>query len=121
MSRVLVAVDGSTRAAEALRWAVSFVDPADIDVLHVFTVPVVVPVAPVSRAELYPNGERVVRQVAVGYAASTLLERAALADVLVVGSRGLGGFERLLLGSVSHHCASHAPCPVVIVPDPHRE
>ena len=37
------------------------------------------------------------------------------ADLLVVGSRGLGGFTGLLLGSVSTQCAQHAPCPVVII------
>jgi nucleotide-binding universal stress UspA family protein len=37
------------------------------------------------------------------------------ADLLVLGSRGLGGFERMLLGSVSHHVAHHANCSVLIV------
>jgi nucleotide-binding universal stress UspA family protein len=51
-----------------------------------------------------------------GGAASVLTEEAAEADLLVVGSRGLGGFRELLLGSVSHQCAQHASCPVLIVP-----
>ncbi|TPX65387.1 hypothetical protein SpCBS45565_g05219 [Spizellomyces sp. 'palustris'] len=40
-------------------------------------------------------------------------ERAA--DVLVLGSRGLGAFRRTILGSVSEYCVRHAPCPVVVV------
>jgi nucleotide-binding universal stress UspA family protein len=56
--------------------------------------------------------ERVVRE---GRSASVLVEEAEKADLLVVGSRGLGGFSELLLGSVSHECAQHASCPVVIV------
>ena len=51
-----------------------------------------------------------------GHPARVLLEQAADADMLVVGSRGLGGFRGLLLGSVGQECAHHATCPVAIVP-----
>jgi nucleotide-binding universal stress UspA family protein len=44
-----------------------------------------------------------------------LLDESKDADLLVVGSRGMGGFRELLLGSVSQQCAHHATCPVVIV------
>ncbi len=57
-------------------------------------------------------------QVLEGYAARVLVEQASAADLLVVGSRGRGAFGRMLLGSVGLYCASHAPCPVVIVRDP---
>lgn len=50
-----------------------------------------------------------------GGAAEVLLEVSADADLLVVGSRGRGGFRRLLLGSTSSQCASHSVCPTVIV------
>jgi nucleotide-binding universal stress UspA family protein len=57
--------------------------------------------------------EMIVRE---GAPAAVLLEEAADADLLVLGSRGLGGFRGLLLGSVGQQCTHHAPCPVVIVP-----
>ena len=48
-------------------------------------------------------------------ASAALIDAARDADLLVVGSRGAGGFSGLLLGSVSQQCAQHSPCPVVIV------
>lgn len=50
-----------------------------------------------------------------GPAAHVLLERSKGAGLLVVGSRGLGGFRGLLLGSVSAACAEHAGCPVLVL------
>src|SRR5579859_3671624 len=62
------------------------------------------------------DGLDVERRLVEDVAAPALLEAAAGADLLVVGTRGHGGFTGLLLGSVSQQCAHHAPCPVVIVP-----
>jgi nucleotide-binding universal stress UspA family protein len=47
--------------------------------------------------------------------AHALLELAHGAELLVVGARGFGGFRDLMLGSVSHRCLVHAPCPTVVV------
>jgi nucleotide-binding universal stress UspA family protein len=49
-----------------------------------------------------------------------LLDAARGADLLVVGSRGIGGFKGLLLGSVGQQVVQHAPCPVVVVPGAER-
>jgi nucleotide-binding universal stress UspA family protein len=56
--------------------------------------------------------ETIVRE---GRTATVLVEEAKDADLLVVGSRGLGGFAGLLLGSVSQECAHQAPCSILIV------
>ena len=55
------------------------------------------------------------RRVVEGRPAAVLVDESRGADLLVVGSRGHGGFTGLLLGSVSQQVAHHASCPVVIV------
>jgi nucleotide-binding universal stress UspA family protein len=55
------------------------------------------------------------RSVVEGPPTAALLGAVTEDDLLVVGSRGRGGFAGLLLGSVSEQVAQHAPCPVVIV------
>jgi nucleotide-binding universal stress UspA family protein len=54
--------------------------------------------------------------VAAGDAAEELVRASHDADMLVLGSRGSGGFTRLLMGSVSSQVTHHASCPVVIIP-----
>jgi nucleotide-binding universal stress UspA family protein len=54
--------------------------------------------------------------VVTGDAAEELVKASRDADLLVVGSRGSGGFARLLMGSVSSQVTHHAECPVVVVP-----
>ncbi len=67
--------------------------------------------------EVAPDADGVVieRRVSEGAPATVLVDESRQADLLVVGSRGHGGFAGLLLGSVSQQCAQHAACPVVIV------
>jgi nucleotide-binding universal stress UspA family protein len=61
------------------------------------------------------GGVKVERRVVEGAPGAVLVNESRDADLLVVGSRGHGGFARLLLGSVSQQCAHHSECPVVIV------
>ena len=139
-ARVVVGVDGSDPSTAALRWALAegAARKSVVQVVHAWESPVAYGLvgglsgADVGRIE---EGARslvdeivdravegvgpveVKRTVLPGGPASSLLEAAEGADLVVVGRRGLGGFGRLLLGSVSEHVARHAACPVVVVPE----
>jgi nucleotide-binding universal stress UspA family protein len=73
-------------------------------------------------AEVVPDGPQPPPEVhvraVIGTAADVLTLEARGADLLVVGSRGHGGFASMLLGSVSMQCAQHAACPVTVVHSP---
>lgn len=140
MKTIVVGVDGSADSVRALRWAVAEAGlrDAEVLVLHAWTYPMVVggyeALIPLPDSvdvvkEATERLERVVAaatggeapvkirtEVRQGAAATVLIEASNGADLLVVGSRGMGGFRELLLGSVSHQCAHHARCPVVVVP-----
>jgi nucleotide-binding universal stress UspA family protein len=60
-------------------------------------------------------------RAAMGIAADVLIVESHGADLLVVGSRGHGGFASMLLGSVSMQCALHASCPVTVVHSPEAQ
>jgi nucleotide-binding universal stress UspA family protein len=60
----------------------------------------------------------VVMRVAKGHPAQVLIDAAEGAGLLVVGSRGLGAFRGMLLGSTSQHCIQHAPTPVIVIRRP---
>jgi nucleotide-binding universal stress UspA family protein len=62
------------------------------------------------------GGVTLERRVVEGAPSAVLVDQSQDAELLVVGSRGRGGFAGLLLGSVSAQCAHHAACPVVIIP-----
>jgi nucleotide-binding universal stress UspA family protein len=66
--------------------------------------------------EIGETAPEVTVSVSVGDPAEELVKASRDADMLVVGSRGSGGFARLLMGSVSSQVTHHAACPVVIIP-----
>jgi nucleotide-binding universal stress UspA family protein len=142
VGRVVVGVDGSEGAQGALRWAIGEAGAhgATLEVLHVWR-----PVLGVGEPfDSFPTeaagveaGQRRARHlvdvavdwedtsglaarptvtVVLGSPSAVLLAVAERADLVVVGSRGRGGFAGLGLGSVGHQVARHAPCPVVVVP-----
>ena len=137
--RIVAGVDGSPSSLAALRWAVRQAEftGATVDAVIAWHYPVLAvpmgpaPVAMLDTADFEKGADetvsnaisaavgtsrvRVSAQVKEGNAAQVLLDAAAGADLLVVGSRGHGGFAEALLGSVSQHCVHHAPCAVVIV------
>ncbi|MEE1786711.1 universal stress protein [Streptomyces sp. SP17BM10] len=134
--RIVVGVDGSPSSVDALRWAVgqARLEDAVVEALNVWQPPVTNGWSvPITAYEDLPGIARTIlddsvaavrgsgapveirTRVLAGGAASCLLDAAGGAELLVVGSRGHGGFAGALLGSVSQHCVQHAPCPVVVV------
>jgi len=132
--RIVVGVDGSPSSKAALAWAIgqAKLTGAAVEAVTAWDYPAtygyaaaVVDVdweglaAQVLRdavAEVAPDTAAAIRQrVSEGNAAQVLLDASAGADLLVVGSRGHGGFVEALLGSVSQHMVHHAACPVVVV------
>ena len=57
-------------------------------------------------------------RIVEGNPASALIEASKAADLIVVGSRGHGGFTGMMLGSVSHQTIHHAHCPVLVIREP---
>jgi nucleotide-binding universal stress UspA family protein len=140
--RIVVGVDGSDGSVEALRWALveARLRGATVEVIHSWHYPygayteiTGMAAGVISGEDLAKLGHEVVDRtlqlagaassgvqvdpiVAQGAAAAVLIDAARGADLLVVGSRGHGGFTGILLGSVSQHAVHHATCPVVVVP-----
>lgn len=144
---IVVAVDGSEHSVAALRWAVRHAQAVGgtIRAATVAHFPVTlaspelgawVPVE--SSDEIEKRAGAVLDQAIAeaagdpppvpiepvvllgGAVAHRLTELAEGADLLVVGSRGLGGFRGLLLGAVSQQVVTHATCPTVVIPLPHE-
>jgi nucleotide-binding universal stress UspA family protein len=67
-----------------------------------------------------PRPESVTVKAVHGFVVDELINAGKDADMLVVGSRGAGGFTRLMMGSVASQVAQHAYCPVLIVPPKNR-
>jgi nucleotide-binding universal stress UspA family protein len=141
MNRIVVGIDGSAESKRALRWAVAEAKlrGAALRVVHAWMFPYTAAgpgLDPMLDAQVIDDVRRsaeglverelaelgdeaagvdIERAVVEGAPAPTLIEAAQGSDLLVVGSRGHGGFSGLLLGSVGQQCSHHAPCPLVIV------
>jgi nucleotide-binding universal stress UspA family protein len=141
MSGIVVGIDGSGHSQRALEWAMreAALRQLPLTVVTVHQTAVNYLGSTVSYAEDTPLTERtrkaaqqeadgvldrlggsvppqVTIQAVSGTPAEELLSAAKDADLLVVGSRGAGGFARLAMGSVSSQVTHHAHCPVAIIP-----
>lgn len=143
---ILVGVDGSAASKAAVDWAARDAAMRNVPLTLVHVVVPVMPTAAASPAFAYPvdffrwQEERAVEvldeaRLAVaksphdasppavhtvvlhGGAVVTLVDLSKDADMIVVGSRGLGAFSRALLGSVSTGLVHHAHCPVAVIHD----
>jgi nucleotide-binding universal stress UspA family protein len=143
MAGFIVGVDGSHGAHRALEWAMkeAAVHLAPLTVLTVHEVasdgwtgnPIILPAGEPELEKTRYAAEEAVAKAAIhlgescpdsvrirtvnGIPAQELINASRDADLLVVGSRGVGGFTRLMMGSVSNQVVHHAHCPVVVVPD----
>lgn len=134
--RIVVGVDGSVPSKAALAWAVAQarLTGAVVEAVIAWEFPATygypIPVSDVSWEDLATQavtdaiaglgdaGPIEIRyKVMEGNPAHLLVEESAGADLLVVGSRGHGGFVEALLGSTGQHCVHHATCPVVVIRD----
>ncbi len=134
--RVVVGTDGSVSADKAVAWAAAqalrtgsvlelvtgfgsgYVITKPSDAKRAMTQ---VLDAAEDLAKAAAPGVVVKRKSYHGSPETVLIEEAGGADLLVVGSRGLGGFKGRLLGSVSRRCVHRAPCPVVVFRGPREE
>lgn len=134
-SKIVVGVDGSPSSLQALRWAArqARLSGGELHAVISWALPTAYgwdamiadydwadsarSVLEQALRETLPETEAsgVRQHILEGHAARALLAAAADADLLVVGSRGHGGFSGMLIGSVSQHVIAHAPCPVVVV------
>jgi nucleotide-binding universal stress UspA family protein len=146
--RIVVGVDDSAQAAAALRWALAeaALREASVEVVHTWSPPMSalpfgatlsVPIDDVAvDATARKHVEEMVAEalatspdpsvpvqvtILPGTPALTLVEVAADADLVVVGSHGRTGLSRLVLGSVAMAVVQHAPCPAVVVRTPPPE
>jgi nucleotide-binding universal stress UspA family protein len=138
LERIVVGVDGSANSRTALSWAAGMATATGAEVVAVHAVGLLEHLArPGSGSEaaaddlrarfedewcepLAGAGVPARRALRDGSPVAVLLAVADEegADLIVVGSRGVGGFPELLLGRTSTQVAQHARCPVLIVPDP---
>lgn len=134
--QIVVGIDGSDSSKNALRWAAKLAPAlgATIHAVVAWEYPIVFGLEggipgtwkPDETAKEILNNtldsvfgkERpagLKGSISQGHATFVLLDASNNAEMLIVGSRGLGGFSGLLLGSVSSTCAEHAKCPVLVV------
>ena len=141
LKKILVGLDGSTGSARALDWALGLAKALDAEIVAVHVAELLTPsalglgMAPIDlpddwiddlrrrfenewTAPLKQAGVRYRTIFESGAPAPTLIAvaRQEQPDLIVTGSRGLGGFGELLLGSVSHQLVLHAQLPVVVIP-----
>lgn len=146
MPGIIVGIDGSQHSHFALEWAMRYAAMRHLPLTVITVVENVTPAWPgmlvtptyeqdlvaardaaqevVAKAEAELGSEvpsSVTVQAYVGVPAPILIRESQDAELLVVGSRGAGGFARLMAGSVCTQAVHHARCPVVIIPGPRED